>query len=69
MSGSQYQLLLEKRSEAGILKASNVPDMMIDPAVNRSQKQIAPNRALIYISAFFFGLIIPIVVIYNEFTR
>ena len=53
VSGSQYQLLLEKRSEAGILKASNVPDTkVIDPAVNRSQKQIAPNRALNYISAF-----------------
>ena len=37
--GGQYQLLLEKRSEAGILRASNVPDTkVIDPAVNRGQR-------------------------------
>ena len=62
--GGQYQLLLEKRSEAGILRASNVPDTkVIDPAVNRSQIEIAPNRLLNYLTAFFFGLFIPIVVI------
>ena len=62
--GGQYQLLLEKRSEAGILRASNVPDTkVIDPAVNRGQREIAPNRLLNYITAFFFGLFVPIVVI------
>ena len=36
ISGSQFQLLLEKRAEAGILQASNLPDTkIIDPAVDR----------------------------------
>ena len=29
ISGSQYQLLLEKRAEAGILQASNLPDTKV----------------------------------------
>ena len=60
--GGQYQLLLEKRSEAGILRASNVPDTkVIDPAVNED-KEISPNRFFNYLT-LFFGLFIPIVVI------
>ena len=44
ISGSQFQLLLEKRAEAGILQASNLPDTKtIDPAVERGQRPVRPK--------------------------
>ena len=46
ISGSQFQLLLEKGAEAGILQASNLPDTkIIDPAVDRGQKLWAKSYA------------------------
>ena len=60
ISGSQFQLLLEKRAEAGILLASNLPDTkIIDPAVDRGQKPVGPNRKLNYVLGLFFGLSLP----------
>ena len=64
LSGSQFQLLLEKRAEAGILQASNLPDTkIIDSAIQKGQRPIGPNRALNYLFGLLFGLAIPSVVI------
>ena len=47
LSGGQYELLLEKRAEAGILQASNLPDtQIIDPAV-RSRSETYRSKPLI----------------------
>ena len=60
ISGSQFQLLLEKRAEAGILQASNLPDTkIIDPAVDRGQEPVGPNRTLNYAIGFLLGLVLP----------
>ena len=60
LSGGQYELLLEKRAEAGILQASNLPDtQIIDPAVDRGQKPTGPTRRLNYLIGLLAGLIIP----------
>ena len=60
LSGGQYELLLEKRAEAGILQASNLPDtQIIDPAVDRGQKPTGPNRTLNYLIGLLVGLILP----------
>ena len=60
LSGGQYELLLEKRAEAGILQASNLPDtQIIDPAVDRGQKPTGPNRTLNYLIGLLAGLILP----------
>ena len=43
--GSQFELLLQKRAEAGILQAANLPDtQVIDPAVDRGQKPWAQTE-------------------------
>ena len=45
MTGRQYELLLEKRAEAGILQASNLPDtQIIDKARYIGQLPVGPNR-------------------------
>ena len=60
ISGSQFQLLLEKRAEAGILQASNLPDTkIIDPAVDRGQEPVGPNRTLNYAIGLLLGLVLP----------
>ena len=59
ISGSQFQLLLEKRAEAGILQASNLPDTkIIDPAVDRDQKPVGPNRTLNLIIGLLLGIVL-----------
>ena len=60
ISGSQFQLLLEKRAEAGILQASNLPDTrIIDPAIDRGQEPVGPNRSMNYAFGLLLGLILP----------
>ena len=60
ISGGQYELLLEKRAEAGILQASNLPDTrVIDPALNRGQKPIGPNRVFNVLIALMIGVALP----------
>ncbi len=55
-----YNYLLEKRAEAKITKASNLPDdVIIEPAAQVGSDPIAPNAKKNYIIAFVLGLAIP----------
>ena len=56
-----YTFLLQKRSEAEIARASNKPDYnVISPSRLSSATQISPKKQMIYFSAFFLGLMIPV---------
>jgi len=56
-----YTFLLTKRSESQIARASNSPDYeIIDPSKLSSATQVAPKKQMIYISAFFLGIMAPI---------
>ena len=60
ISGNQFQLLLEKRAEAGILQASNLPDTkIIDPAGEHGQKPTGPNRTTNFALGLILGLFFP----------
>jgi tyrosine-protein kinase Etk/Wzc len=59
-----YTFLLTKRSESQIARASNSPDYeIVDPSKLSSAMQVSPKKQMIYISAFFLGLMIPIGVV------
>lgn len=59
-----YTFLLQKRSEAQIAKASNIPDNeIIDKARLTEHKPISPKKGMNYAIAFVIGLVIPIGVI------
>ncbi|WP_340199188.1 polysaccharide biosynthesis tyrosine autokinase [Ascidiimonas sp. W6] len=64
LSETSYSMLLEKRNEAGIVKAANVSDVrVLDPATNLMQKPISPNPPKNYLIAFLIGLLLPTLVI------
>lgn len=55
-----YNYLLEKRAEAKITKASNLPDdIIIEPANQVGTTPISPDEKLNYIIAFILGMAIP----------
>ncbi len=55
-----YNYMLEKRAEAKITKASNLPDdLIIEPAKMVGLGPISPNKRLNYLIAFVLGLCIP----------
>ncbi len=55
-----YTFLLQKRSEAAIALASNYPDYeIVEPARTITSKIVAPKKAINYLMALFFGLLIP----------
>lgn len=55
-----YNYLLEKRAEAKITQASNLPDVsIIEPAKMVGSEPVSPNRILNYLLAFVLGLTIP----------
>jgi tyrosine-protein kinase Etk/Wzc len=59
-----YTFLLTKRSESQIARASNSPDYeIIDPSKPSSAMQVAPKKQMIYMSAFFLGIMLPIGII------
>ncbi len=59
-----YNTLLQKRNEAGIVKASNVSDLkIIDDAKDVGQPPVAPNRQINYLIAIGAGLLIPALII------
>jgi tyrosine-protein kinase Etk/Wzc len=65
LNNSVYTYLLEKRSEAGIAKASNVPDnRIIDMADVLNSILIKPQTKKNYLIGMFLAFIIPIVCIY-----
>jgi tyrosine-protein kinase Etk/Wzc len=55
-----YNYLLEKRAEAKITKASNLPDdIVIEPAKIVGIDPISPNKKINYLIALVVGMIIP----------
>jgi capsular exopolysaccharide synthesis family protein len=65
LQNSIYTFLLQKRAEAGITKASNMPDqMIIDEARPDAAFQISPKSTLNYSLGFMFGLFLPLAIIF-----
>ncbi len=55
-----YNYLLEKRAEAKITQASNLPDnIIIEPAKLVGTGQVTPNKRMNYLVAFFLGIFVP----------
>lgn len=55
-----YNYLLEKRAEAKITQASNMPDdIVIEPAKLASARPVSPNKKMNYLIAFFLGIAVP----------
>lgn len=55
-----YNYMLEKRAEAKITKASNLPDdIIIEPARTVGQNPVSPNKRMNYLISLFLGLVLP----------
>jgi tyrosine-protein kinase Etk/Wzc len=55
-----YNYMLEKRAEAKITKASNLPDdLIIEPAKMVGDAPISPNKKMNYLIGLFLGLALP----------
>lgn len=55
-----YNYLMEKRAEANITRASNLPDNeIIEPAKVVGFGPVSPNKKVNYIIAFILGLVVP----------
>jgi tyrosine-protein kinase Etk/Wzc len=64
LSDNIYTYLLEKRAEAGIAQASNIPDnKVLDMARSQNAVQVAPKKSLNYMIALIIGILMPLVVI------
>lgn len=57
-----FVYLLQKRAEAGITMAANLPDARVIDAAKK-EKQIAPNKATNYGLGALLGLLVPIAII------
>ncbi|MGB3345590.1 MAG: polysaccharide biosynthesis tyrosine autokinase [Aequorivita sp.] len=67
LSQGTYNLFLAKRSEAGLVKAANVSDVMvIDSAKDTGGGKIGPNTQLNYMMAGLLGLFIPLVIVFGR---
>lgn len=65
LSQGTYNLFLAKRSEAGLVKAANVSDVVvIDMAKDTGGGKIGPNTQLNYMMAGLLGLFIPLFIIF-----
>lgn len=65
LSEGTYNMFLAKRSEAGLVKAANVSDVLvIDPAKDTGGGQIGPNTQLNYMMAGLIGFFVPILLIF-----
>ena len=65
LSQGTYNLFLSKRSEAGLVKAANVSDVLvIDSAKDTGGGQIGPNTQLNYVMAGMLGLFIPVLLVF-----
>jgi capsular exopolysaccharide synthesis family protein len=63
-----FTKFLEKRNEADIVKAANLPDLhFIDTAKDTGGGQIGPKTGVNYILAFLLGLFLPLTVIFTKF--
>lgn len=67
LSQGSYNMFLEKRSEAGLVKAANVSDVMvIDSAKDTGGGKIGPNTNLNYLMAGLMGLFIPFLFVFGK---
>lgn len=65
LSQGTYNLFLAKRSEAGLVKAANVSDVLvIDSAKDTGGGQIGPNTQLNYVMAGLIGLFLPMLIVF-----
>ena len=65
LSQNTYNLFLSKRSEANLVKAANVSDVLvIDSAKDTGGGRVGPNTRLNYIMALLFGLFIPFLFVF-----
>ncbi|PVW16443.1 polysaccharide biosynthesis tyrosine autokinase [Marixanthomonas spongiae] len=65
LSQGSYNLFLSKRSEAGLVKAANVSDVLvIDKAKDTGGGQIGPNTQMNYVMALLLGLLVPLAFIF-----
>ena len=63
-----YNTFLQKRSEAAIVKAANLSDIVfIDPAKDVGGGLLGPKTSVNYVLAFFMGLIIPLILVFFIF--
>jgi tyrosine-protein kinase Etk/Wzc len=64
LSDAIYTFLLQKRSEAAITMASNIPDYeILEPARNISKIVLSPKKVLNFLLAFIIAFLIPTVFI------
>jgi len=64
LNNDLYTFLLQKRAEAEITKASNIPDVkVLDPASWATSEKTGPRKMLILAIGIFLGLVIPVLVI------
>src|SRR5690606_14510690 len=65
LSEGSYNLFLAKRSEAGLVKAANVSDVMvIDSAKDTGGGKIGSNTQLNYVMAGLFGFFVPLLIVF-----
>ncbi len=65
LSEATYNLFLAKRSEAGLVKAANVSDVVIiDSAKDTGDGKIGPNTQLNYVMAGLFSLFFPVIIVF-----
>ena len=65
LSQGAYNLFLEKRSEAGLVKAANVSDVLvIDPAKDIGGGQVGPNTQLNNVMASLLGFAVPFLFVF-----
>lgn len=62
-----YNYLLEKRAEAGLALASNLPDKsVVDEARTSSETPVSPNNKMIYLMALLASLGVPVGLIWGQ---
>jgi capsular exopolysaccharide synthesis family protein len=62
-----YLFLLQKREEASVAKAITTPSIKVVDYAMTNYVPIAPKRSIIYLVAFFIGLIVPLGIVYVIF--
>ncbi len=63
-----YNTFLSKKSEADIVRASNLSDIhFIDPAKDTGGGLIGPKTSVNYILAFFLGFLVPLLFVFGIF--
>lgn len=68
LNANIYNTFLEKRSDADIVKASNVSDIhFIDPAKDIGEGLVGPKTGVNYVMALFLGFLVPLLFVFATF--